>query len=135
MPTDFQSAAPTTGMSWAGAIITGFVSLFFAFDAVAKLLKVGPVIEASDKLGIPQNTIVGIGVLLLACTAVYVNPKTAVLGAILLTGFLGGATAIHVRAASGAFPIFFAITFGVLAWVGLLLREPRLLWIILLRQW
>jgi hypothetical protein len=83
---------------------------------------------------LPHETIVGIGVLLLVCTAIYSIPKTAVLGAILLTGYLGGATAIHVRAASGAFPIAFSVVFGVLAWVGLVLREPRLFWLILSRN-
>ena len=72
--------------------------------------------------------------MLLACTAIYSIPQTAVLGAILLTGYLGGATAIHVRAASGLFPIAFSIAMGVLAWAGLVLRDPRLLWTILLRQ-
>ena len=72
--------------------------------------------------------------MLVACTAIYAIPQTAVLVAILLTGYLGGAVAIHVRAGSGAFPIVFSIAFGVLAWVGLILREPRLLWTILLRQ-
>jgi hypothetical protein len=71
---------------------------------------------------------------LLACTALYAIPQTAVLGAILLTGFLGGAVATHIRAGSGIVEILFAIGFCGLAWLGLVLREPRVLWIILLRQ-
>jgi len=86
------------------------------------------------KLGLPPHTVRGIGIVLLACTAIYATPQTAVLGAILLTGYLGGAAAIHVRAGSGAFPVTFSIAFAVLAWVGLVLREPRLYWTILLRR-
>jgi len=134
MPTDLQPSSLSNVLLWTARIITGLVVLFLAFDGVAKIIKVAPVLEACEKLGIPPHTIVGIGVLLLVCTAIYSVPQTAVLGAILLTGYLGGAAAIHLRAGSGAFPIAFSITFGVLAWVGLVLREPRLLWTILLRQ-
>jgi hypothetical protein len=134
MPTDSQTSFLSTPMPWTGGIITGLVVLFLAFDGVTKILKVTAVLEASAKLGVPENTLFGIGALLLACTALYVIPQTSVLGAILLTGFLGGATAIHVRAASGAFPVAFSAGFGVLVWVGLILREPRLLGTILGRQ-
>ncbi len=78
---------------------------------------------------------VPIGILLLACTAIYAIPPTAILGAILLTGYLGGAVAIQVRAGGGAFPLSFSIIFGLLVWVGLILREPRLGWLVVLRQW
>lgn len=134
MPADTQLASPSNSALWAGWIITGLVVLFLAFDGVTKVIKITPVVEASEKLGIPRETLIGIGIVLLACTVIYSVPQTAVLGAILLTGYLGGAAAIHVRAGSGAFPIAFSIGFGVLAWVGLVLREPRLLWTILLRQ-
>jgi hypothetical protein len=134
MPTEVQPASLSSGVFWAGWIITGLVVLFLAFDGVTKIIKVAPVVEASEKLGVPQHTLLGIGIVLLTCTAIYAIPQTAVLGAILLTGYLGGATAIHVRAGSGAFPIAFSISFALLAWVGLVLREPRLLWTILLRQ-
>lgn len=124
----------TTQLLWAGRILSGLVVAFLMFDAITKIMKVVPVIETTEKLGIPASTVPGIGILLLICTAVYVLPQTAVLGAILLTGYLGGAAAIHLRAASGAFPIVFSIAIGVLAWGGLVLREPRLLWLVLLRQ-
>ena len=117
-----------------GGIITVLVVLFLASDSVAKIIEAAPVVKASEQLGLPPNTTVGIGILLLACTAIYAIPKTAVLGAILLTAYLGGATAIHVRAGNGVFPVVFAIAFGVLVWVGLVLREPRLFRTILLRQ-
>lgn len=77
---------------------------------------------------------VGIGAALLACTVLYAMLPTAVIGAILLTAFLGGAVATHVRAGSGVLEIVFAIAVGCLAWLGLVLREPRVLWTILLRS-
>jgi len=119
---------------WAGRSLSGVVVAFLIFDAITKIITVAPVIEATEKLGIPASTIPGIGILLLICTAIYVVPKTAILGAILLTGYLGGATAIHVRAGSGVFPIVFSVAFGVMTWGGLVLREPRLFWLVLLRQ-
>jgi len=134
MPTDTQVTSLSNVTFWAGWLITGLVILFLAFDGVTKIIKVAPVVEASEKLGVPRNTLLGIGVVLLVCTAIYGIPQTTVLGAILLTGYLGGAVAIHVRAGSGIFPIVFSIVFGVLAWVGLILRDPQLLWAILLRH-
>ena len=121
-------------MPWLGAGLTGLVVLFLAFDGITKVIRVTPVVEACQKMGIGPDLVVGIGILLLACTAIYATPKTAILGAILLTGYLGGAAALHVIARSGVFPIVFAIAFGVLIWAGLVLREPRLIRWILLRQ-
>lgn len=134
MPTDLQPSSLANSLLWTGRIITGLVVLFLIFDGVTKVIKVAPVLEACEKLGLPQHTVVGIGILLLVCTAIYSLPRTAVLGAILLTGYLGGAAAIHVRGGSGWFEIAFSIAFGVLTWIGLVLREPRLLGTILLWQ-
>lgn len=131
---DTQAASPSSVAIWSGWFISGLVVLFLAFDSLGKLIKVQAVVEGSKKLGIPPETLFGIGVVLLLCTATYALPKSSVLGAILLTGYLGGATAIHVRAESGAFPISFSVTVGVLVWLGLVLRDPRLLATILLRQ-
>jgi hypothetical protein len=131
METDTPTAP---ALLWAGRIVSGLVVLFLTFDAVSKIIRVAPVVEASEKLGVPADTILGIGVVLLVCTVIYAIPQTAILGAILLTGYLGGATAIHVRAGNGMFPVAFPVAFGVLAWVGIVLREPRLLSTILLRQ-
>jgi hypothetical protein len=111
---------------WSGRVLTGFAALFFAFDGVTKVLRIAPVLQASRELGVPESSIVGIGVLLLACTALYCVPRTAILGAVLLVGYLGGAIAIQVRAGGAAFPIVFALTFGVIVWGGLLLRRPEL---------
>ncbi|MDB5351785.1 MAG: hypothetical protein JWN86_3032 [Planctomycetota bacterium] len=130
---DTEAQTPSA-LLWAGRIISGSVVLFLAFDAVMKMIRAAPVVEATENLGIPAGAILGIGIVLLVCDAIYAVPQTAILGAILLTGYLGGATAIHVRAGSGVFPIAFSVAFGVLAWVGLVLREPRLLRTILRRQ-
>jgi hypothetical protein len=116
----------STKQIWAGRIISALTVLFFIFDGVTKMLKVPQVIEASTQLGYSESQIVGIGLLMLACTAIYLLPQTAVLGAILLTAYMGGAVATHVRAGSGVFPIVFSVIFGVLVWLGLYLREPRL---------
>jgi hypothetical protein len=112
---------------WVGYAITGLVLLFLIFDSIGKLLKVAPVIEGSTKLGYPESSIVGIGVVLLLCTVLFAIPRTSVLGAILLTGYLGGAVATHVRVAS---PLLthqlFPVYLGVLIWVALYLRNEKL---------
>jgi hypothetical protein len=135
-----MQAAPSldslsTARLWTGIVLTGLVCLFLAFDGITKILKVSQVLKASEGLSLPSGTIVPIGWLLLACMVIHLIPKTAVLGALLLTGYLGGAVAIHLRAGAGAFPIVFSAAFGVLVWVGFALREPRLSGLIFLRQW
>jgi hypothetical protein len=119
--------APVSKSSlWAGRVIGALVVLFLLFDGLMKVLMVAPVVEASAQLGIPEGVVPGTGVLLLACTVAYAVPATSVLGAILLTGYLGGAVATHVRVGGPAFPVAFAAGFGVLVWVGLYLCDPRL---------
>ena len=130
MPTE----TPSSGTYWAGWIVSGLVILFLVFDGGTKVLKVAPVVEACERLGLTASMAGGIGSVLLVCTALYALPQTAVLGSILLTAFLGGAVATHFRGGSGVFEIAFAIGFCGLAWLGLVLREPRLLWTILLRH-
>lgn len=122
------------GMIWAGRIITALAALFFLVDAVMKLFKPPVVVEATVKLGYPESTIIGMGVVLLASTILYLIPRTAVLGAILLTGYLGGAVATHVRVGEGAFPVLFPVIFGALVWLGLYLRDERLRALIPLRR-
>jgi hypothetical protein len=106
--------------------MSGLAVLFLIFDGVGKVLQVAPVLEAQAQLGIPESLTVGIGILVLVCTAVYVIPATSVLGAILLTGFLGGAVAIQLRAGAPLFNLIFPIIFGALVWGGLYLRNERL---------
>ncbi|HUE55458.1 MAG TPA: DoxX family protein [Candidatus Udaeobacter sp.] len=127
-----ESAAQTVSKKslWAGRIISALVVLFLLFDAVAKLMKITPVLEAFTRLGFSTGLAVPIGVLLLVCTIVYVIPPTSILGAILLTACLGGATVTHLRAGQ---PFHFPVVFGVLVWGGLYLREDRLRAVIPLR--
>jgi hypothetical protein len=117
---------------WTGRILSGLVVLFFLMDGVMKLLKPAVVVEATRQLGYPESDIVGIGILLLACTLLYIFPRTSILGAILLTGYMGGAVASQVRVGNGWFNVTFALMFGALAWAGLWLRDIRVR--ILLRQ-
>ncbi len=91
-----------------------------------KLFKPSFVLEANAQLGFPESALVGIGMLLIACTFVYLTPRTSILGAILLTGYLGGAVAIQVRAASSSFETVFPVLMGTLIWGGLWLRDKRL---------
>jgi hypothetical protein len=111
---------------WAGRIVSGFAALFMLVDGAMKLFKPAFVLEANARLGYPEYTLVGIGVALLACTALYLIPRTSILGAILLTGYLGGAVASNVRAEQGSFNVVFPLIFGLLVWGGLWLRDDRL---------
>ena len=125
-----QAVAKTPPVStkslWAGRIITALPVLFLLIDGVMKLLKPTRVVETTVQLGYPESVILPIGIVLLVCTVLYAIPRTCVLGAILLTGHLGGAVATQVRVGAGPFPIVFPIILGVLIWLGLYLREDRL---------
>jgi hypothetical protein len=120
-------AAPISAVRlWTGRIISALMVLFLIFDGVTKLIKVPQVLDAQARLGYPANDALGIGITVLACTLVYVNPRTSILGAILLTGYLGGAVASQVRIGAPLFDTSFPIIFGVLIWAGLYLRDQRL---------
>jgi len=95
-------------------------------DGAAKLAKPAAVIQGTVRLGYHEDVILPLGIVLLACTVLYVIPRTAILGAILLTGYLGGAVATQVRAGEPAFNVFFPIALGTLLWVGLWLRDELL---------
>ena len=125
-----QLSPASKAMPKVGAGLSCLVVLFLAFDGITKVIRVAPVMEACQKMGISPDMAFSIGLLLLTCTIVYAIPRTAIFGAILLAGYLGGAAATHVMQRSGVFPIAFAIGFGVLVWGGLVLREPQLVrWI------
>lgn len=111
---------------WAGYLLSGIPVVFLLMDAVGKLLRLGPVVDSTTRLGYPAHVILGIGVIELVCLALYVVPPTSVLGAVLLTGYLGGAVASHVRAESPlASHTLFPIYVAVLLWAGLFLRDER----------
>jgi hypothetical protein len=95
-------------------------------DGAMKLAKPAPVVEATVRLGYEPHVIVGLGIVLLACTVLALIPRTAVLGAILLTGYLGGASATHVRIGGPAFSVVFPVLLGAMVWGGLYLRDERL---------
>ena len=119
---------------WAGRIISALPTLFLLMDGAMKLAKPRQVVEATVQLGYPESVILPLGIVLLACTVLYVIPRTSVLGAILLTGYLGGAVATHVRVGEGWFPVLLPVVFGVLIWGGLYLRDDRLRALIPLRR-
>lgn len=111
---------------WAGRIIGGLSVLFLLFDGAMKLVKPAFVVDATVNLGYDENTIIPLGVVLIVCTILYLIPATSVLGAILLTGYLGGAVATHVRASQGLFSIIFPVIIGILLWLSLYLLDVRL---------
>ena len=111
---------------WTGRVLSALVVLFLVMDGVFKFLKPQPVIDAFARLGISTSLAVPIGAILLLCVVIYLIPRTAVFGAVLLTGYLGGAIAIHMRAGSSLFgETLFPAYMGVLVWLGLYLRDSR----------
>jgi DoxX-like family len=126
MEARIQTAPISKTALWTGRTISGLVVLFLLFDSITKLLKVDAVLKAAAQLGFSARQIVGIGLLLLICTIIYVIPRTSVLGAVLLTGYLGGATAIQVHVGNPMFETLFPVIFGVLVWAGLFMRDEML---------
>jgi DoxX-like family len=120
-----DAAAPATSkkMLWSGRVVSALPVLMLTFSAVAKLTHVAGVDEEFARLGYPESLVVPIGIVELTCTVLYAIPQTAVLGAILLTGYLGGATATHLRIGDPFVPPVIA---GIVVWVGLYLRDARL---------
>jgi hypothetical protein len=110
------------GARWAGRIINGLVILFLLFDALAKVFKEVHTIEASAKMGWPAEQIQMIGIVLLGATILYIIPRTALLGAILLSAYLGGAVGIMLRAGEN---FIFPIIFGILVWAGFYFRNAK----------
>jgi hypothetical protein len=132
---DAQSVPLSKGTLWTGRIMSALPALFLFVDSVGKLVKPAPVVEGTLQLGYPESVILGLGIVLLTCTVLYVIPRTAVLGAILLTGYLGGAIATHVRVGNPLFShTLFPVYIAVLIWGGLYLRDERLRALIPLRS-
>ena len=123
-----QASTPSTarGRLWTGRVLSGIAALFLTFDGLMKVLAVAPVVKATHELGYPISSIVPIGLILLGCVALYLVPRTAPLGAVLLTGFLGGAIATNVRMGNPLFShTLFPIYVAALLWGGLYLRDRR----------
>ena len=130
-----QSAPVPKKRLWSARVITGVAALFLLFDSIIKVIKLAPAVQGTTQLGYPANVVVGIGIVELVCLVVYVIPSTSVLGAILLTGYLGGAVATHVRVGSPLFShVLFPMYLGALVWGGLFLRDDRLRALIPLRR-
>ena len=127
MQTATDIAAPSKSRLWTGRILSILTILFLLFDGIMKLVRPLPVTQAMTQLGFPQNLSVPIGIILLLCTALYAIPWTSVLGAVLLTGYLGGAVVSQLRIGAPLFgSTLFPIYFAVLMWAAIYLQEPRL---------
>ena len=111
---------------WAGRILSALAVLFMLMDGVTHLIKPAPVAETFNRLGFPLSLSVELGIIELICVVVYAIPRTSILGAILLTGYLGGAVATHVRVSDPLFDTIFPIFIGGLVWGGLYFLEQRL---------
>jgi len=131
MQTDIPSATGSKKMLWAGRIVSALPVLMLLASGVMKLVKPDDLVKEFTRLGYPDSLTVALGIVELACTAVYAVPLTCILGAILLTGYLGGATATHVRIGD---PFFAPIVLGMLVWLGIFLRDGRLRALIPLRS-
>jgi hypothetical protein len=107
---------------WAGRVLTGLIAAFLLFDGIAKLIPLAVVVEASRQLGLATEIIRPLGALLVASTILHLIPRTQLLGALLLTAYLGGATATHVLTGT---PFWFPVAMGLLLWAALCLRNPR----------
>ena len=121
-----QASSISKKMVWTGRVVSLLPILFLLMDGIMKLVKPQIVVQTTVQLGYPEDVILPVGMVLIVCTVLYLIPATAVLGAILLTGYLGGAVATHVRVGAGIFPILFPVILGALIWFGLYLRDERL---------
>jgi len=127
MTTITATAAPRVSAARVGLVLSAVTTAFLLFDAVIHILNIEPVVEATRELGYPAGSAVAIGVLELACLALYVVPRTSVLGALVLTGYLGGAVSAHVRIESPLLSTtLFPVYLGIALWAGLYLRNAAL---------
>jgi DoxX-like family len=127
MSTHSQSSSSSKAMLWAGWGMSGLTVVFMLFDGISKLALERHVVQAMTEIGYPEGVIRPLGIVILTCTILYAIPSTAIFGAILLTGFLGGAVASKVRLEDPLFgSILFGVYIGILAWSGLYLRDDRI---------
>lgn len=125
--TDFLES-PSSFLIWTGRILSGIAVAFLLFDASGKLMRVGPVLEGTVKLGYPEGAVLTMGILLSIGIVLYVIPQTAVLGAIYLAAYLGGAVASHYRLGNPLVShVLFPVYVAAFLWAGLALRTPTLL--------
>lgn len=124
--TTITPSRTSRGTLWTSYILSGLPVLFLLFDIVGKFLKPQPVIDASALLGFTEAQIPLLGLILLPCLVLYVLPRTAVFGAILLTGYFGGVEATHMIAGSSVDSFIFPVILGAMLWGGLYLRNAKL---------
>ena len=137
MPASIDTAAPSMSRLITGRVLTTLTVLFLIVDVAFKFIRPVPpqVTQSMTQLGFQLGLLNTIGILLLICTVLYVIPRTAVLGAVLLTGYLGGAISVQLRVGNPLFGfVLFPVYLGVLMWAGVCLREPRLLALLPLRK-
>jgi FtsH-binding integral membrane protein len=119
-------AAPSSAQRWTGRALSAIAVLFLAFDVVIKFMHIGPVTQSMAQLGIPDHFVITIAIIEAACLVLYLIPRTAVLGAILFTGYLGGAILANLRVELPLLShVLFPTYIGALLWGGLLLRDTR----------
>jgi hypothetical protein len=135
MSTQSQISAAPKWMKWAGWSMTGLIIVFLLVDGASKIALEQHVVEATTKIGYPLDVIRPLGIICLAATVLYAIPRTSILGAILLTGYLGGAVASKVRIEDPLLSsVLFGVYFGLLVWGGLYLRDERIRALIPLRR-
>jgi hypothetical protein len=126
-----QATIPTTvtskPMLWTGRILTALAALFLLFDSVTHMMQIAPVVEAMNQLGYPAHLALSLGIIQLICLLLYLIPSTSLLGAVLLTAYLGGAVATNLRIGAPLFSnVLFPVYLGLFIWGGLYLRDERL---------
>jgi hypothetical protein len=134
MPLETSPAPPSKLAKWTGRVLSGLLILANLMGAGMNLSQHETAVKGAAEMGYPADAVFGIGVALLLSTVLFAVPKTAVLGALFLTGYLGGAVATHIRAGQGWSTTIAAFVFAVVMWVALLLREPRLRAVLPLRK-
>ena len=127
MRNEYVGDRDSKAMVWAGRILSGLTVLFLLVDGIGKLVKPAQVIEATTALGWSEGSLLTLGVLVLSATVLYLIPRTAILGAVLLTGFLAGAVASQLRIGNPLFShTLFPVYIGIMLWLGLWLRRRQL---------
>lgn len=129
-----QPSKTSNILLWSGRILTLLAAAFLAFDTIVKVFEMAPAVEATTQLGYQQSAVFGIGVVQLICLVLYLIPRTSTLGAILFTGYLGGAISTHLLAGSDWFSLLFPVIVGLMLWGGLFLRDEHLRQMIPLRR-
>lgn len=131
---DVATVSVSKKMLWTGRIVSGLPALLLLFSGIMKLAGPPEVAQEFARLGYPEGIGFGIGILEIACTVIYLIPRTSVLGAILLTGYLGGATATHVRIGDPLNAFIMPAVVGAVLWAGVYLRDARVRALIPLRK-